>query len=84
MKKISTLMLLAGLSSFVFAQEGNAFSRSFNNSKQPTEQNTDPGGGGDTEGPDSAPIDDYIPVLVVAGIGMAVYFGKKKYMLTDK
>ena len=31
-----------------------------------------------------APIDDYIPLLAAAGLGMAVYFGRKKYILTNK
>ncbi|MGA9211882.1 hypothetical protein [Kaistella sp.] len=30
---------------------------------------------------DGAPIDDYLPLLAVLGIGMVVYFGKKKYVL---
>lgn len=32
--------------------------------------------------PGDAPIDDYIPLLAAAGVGMAVYFGRKKYLLT--
>lgn len=34
--------------------------------------------------PGDAPIDDYIPLLAAAGVGMAVYFGRKKYLLTNK
>ncbi len=30
---------------------------------------------------DPAPIDDYIPLLAAAGVGMAIYFGRKKYSL---
>ena len=84
MKKISTLIIFAGLTSFVFGQKGNSFSDSYNNNNQrSSEVNADPGGGGGTEGGDNpAPIDDYIPLLAAAGLGMAVYFGRKKYMLT--
>ena len=85
MKKISTIILIAGLSSFVFAQKGNAFSDSYNNNNRGADQEnaagdppTDGTGGTDT------PIDDYIPLLAAAGLGMAVYFGRKKYILTNK
>lgn len=83
MKKISTLVLFIGFSSFVFGQQGNSFSKSFDSNKQPSETTAgeDPGGDG-LGGGDAAPIDDYIPLLVAAGIGMAVYFGRKKYVLT--
>ena len=83
MKKIIAIMLIVGLSTSAFGQEGNAFSKSFNSNKQPEEQNADPGGGGDTGGGDPpAPIDDYIPALAAVGLCMAVYFGRKKYILT--
>ena len=76
-------MLIAGFSSFVFAQQGNAFSKSYNSNKPQAEEPIgDPGGGGagGTDAP--APIDDYIPALAVVGLGLAVYFGRKKYILT--
>ena len=78
-------MLIAGLSSFVFAQKGNSFSNSYNsNNHAPVEdaEADNPGGGG--AGGTDLPIDDYIPVLATAGLGMAVYFGRKKYILTNK
>ncbi len=81
MKKISTMILIAGLSSFVFAQKGNAFSDSFNNNKNPSEQNADGDPPTDGTGGTDAPIDDYIPLLAAAGLGMAVYFGRKKYSI---
>lgn len=83
MKKISTIILIAGLSSFVFAQKGNAFSDSYNNNKNPSGQNAE-GDGPPTDGTGGTdtPIDDYIPLLAAAGVGMAVYFGRKKYLLT--
>ncbi|MGA9213329.1 hypothetical protein [Kaistella sp.] len=83
MKKISIILVAVLLSSSVFAQEGNSFSRSFNNANHPAEEDPagDPGGDGDIGGDDSAPIDDYIPLLALAGVGMAVYFGRKKYVL---
>ena len=84
MKKISTILLIAGLSSFVFAQKGNVFSKSYNSNNGQTEQGLgDPGGGGGTSGGDApSPIDDYIPALAVVGLGMAVYFGRKKFVTT--
>ncbi|MCZ2084105.1 MAG: hypothetical protein LC112_07505 [Flavobacteriales bacterium] len=84
MKKISTLILFIGLSTFVFGQKGNSFSKSYNtNNQQPVDDQADgdPGGGG-LGGEDPVPIDDYIPLLAAAGLGMAVYFGRKKYLLT--
>lgn len=83
MKKIIAIVLIAGFSTSAFSQEGNAFSRSFNNNKQQTEQLDDPGSGGGTEGGDPAPIDDYIPALAAVGLGMAVYFGRKKLIITN-
>ena len=82
MKKISTIILIAGLSSFVFAQKGNSFSESYDN-RGANQQNAgeEPPTDG-TGGDDAAPIDDYIPLLAAAGVGMAVYFGRRKYMLT--
>lgn len=82
MKKISTLILFAGLTSFVFAQKGNSFSDSYNSNNQRPADTTgeDPGGGG-LGGNDPVPIDDYLPLLAAAGVGMAVYFGRKKYIL---
>lgn len=35
-----------------------------------------PGGGG-TEDDDYAPIDDYLPVLIITAIGVAYYYRKK-------
>ncbi len=86
MKKISTVLMVAGLTSFVFAQKGNAFSDSFNSNNQTPAGEAaaeGPGGGGlGGSDPEAAPIDDYIPLLAAAGVGLAVYFGRKKYMLT--
>ena len=83
MKKISTVLMIAGLTSFVFAQKGNSFSDSYNkNNQAPAVDHKagDPGGGG-LGGDDPVPIDDYLPLLAAAGIGMAVYFGRKKYSI---
>ncbi|MDQ0478191.1 hypothetical protein [Chryseobacterium sp. MDT2-18] len=82
MKKISTILLITALSGFVFAQKGNAFSKSFDSNNRPADEaNADPGSGG-ADGADPAPIDDYLPLLAIAGAGMALYFGRKKYILT--
>jgi hypothetical protein len=80
MKKISTIVLIAGLSSFVFAQKGNVFSKSHANNNQPQTEELGEGtpGDGGLDGGDPSPIDDYIPLLAAAGLGMAVYFGRKK------
>lgn len=82
MKKISTIILIAGLSSFVFAQKGNSFAQSFENSRAANSQQERDEPPTDGTGGTDAPIDNYIPFLALAGVGMAVYFGRKKYLLT--
>ena len=80
MKKILIALLF---SQFMWAQQAyNPNDNVFNKSQAqntPAEQNeADPGGVG-LGGTDPSPIDDYIPALALVGIGMAVYFGRKKY-----
>ena len=83
MKKLITIILMAGLVSFAYGQEGNVFAKSYGakNQQAPAAAEVDPGGGGDVGGGDPAPIDDYLPVLAAVGAGMAVYFGRKKLVL---
>jgi hypothetical protein len=40
---------------------------------------TEPGAPGDTP----APIDDYIPVLLIAGVGIALYTANKRRKITE-
>lgn len=73
---------MAGLVSFAYGQEGNVFAKSYGakNQQAPAAAEADPGGGG-AGGDDPVPIDDYIPALAAVGVGMAVYFGRKKLVL---
>ena len=82
MKKIIIALLF---SQFMWAQEAynpndNVFKKSENQTAQADQNEADPGGGG-LGGTDGAPIDNYIPALAVLGLGMAVYFGRKKVEL---
>ncbi|WP_027377379.1 hypothetical protein [Kaistella palustris] len=80
MKKLFTILLVTGLISATYAQEGNVFTRSYNaKNQQAVTAEDDPGGDGDNGGGDAAPIDDYLPLLAIAGVGMAVYFSRKKF-----
>ena len=81
MKKILIALLFSQL---MWAQEAytpndNVFNKSQTQQNMQADENAaDPGSGG-LGGTDTSPIDDYIPALVVVGLGMAVYFSKKKY-----
>ena len=83
MKKIIIALLFSQL---MWAQEAyNPNDNVFNKSQaqqntQADENAADPGANG-LGGTDTAPINDYIPVLAVIGAGMAVYFGRKKMVL---
>lgn len=85
MKKILLALLF---SQFMWAQKAynpneNIFNKSENQNTPEYEVEADPGGTGGIGGldPEPVPIDDYIPALVAVGMGMAVYFGRKKYEL---
>ena len=78
MKKI-TLLLTMGLGGMLLAQSGNVFADSENNLYEEEEvmyqtNATEPGGPGDP----AAPIDDYLPVLMVAGLGLAAWYARRK------
>lgn len=73
-----SLLFLAG--SFVSAQN-NRFGESEEvNAAEVGQGPGDDTGGGDLEGDDPlpAPIDDYIPLLVIAAMGLIVYQGTRK------
>lgn len=84
MKKIIIALLF---SQFMWAQKAydpneNVFNKSEQSQNSPSNQvEADPGQGGGIGGNDPVPIDDYIPALAVVALGMAVYFGRKKYNL---
>lgn len=64
-----------------YSQKASKDYKFFNNSSQSAsseEETTD----APSEPGDPAPIDDYLPLLAIAGAGMALYFGRKKYILT--
>lgn len=46
--------------------------------KQKVEALNDPGTGGEIVGEDPIPIDDYIPLLLITGIGLSAYIVIKK------
>lgn len=84
MKKI-TLLLTMGLGSMLLAQSGNVFADSENNLYEEEEvmyqtNATEPGGPGDP----AAPIDDYLPVLMVAGVVIALYAVRQRQALLNK
>ena len=84
MKKIIIALLF---SQFMWAQKAydpndNVFNKSAQSQNTPSNEiEADPGQGGGIGGPDPSPIDNYIPALAVLGLGMVVYFGRKKYNL---
>ncbi|MEZ7509886.1 hypothetical protein QO190_13015 [Cloacibacterium sp. Arc13] len=82
MKKIWILMTMS-ISLLSFAQEEEetpppAFYDSEVTYKQKVEALDDPGAGGDINGEDPIPIDDYIPLLLITGIGLSAYIVVKK------
>ena len=80
MKKILTIVVVF-FTTYAFSQKESKdytfFEKSNNSAPSGDEMTAVP-----AEPGDPAPIDDYIPLLAAAGLGMAVYFGRKKYMLT--
>lgn len=85
MKKIWILMTMS-ISLLGIAQEevqGDetpppAFYNSEVTYKQKVEALDDPGTGGAIDGEDPIPIDDYIPLLLITGIGLSAYIVIKK------
>lgn len=76
------MMMVVLFTTYGFSQTKSSEDYKFfdkSNQQQEPETANAPGEPGD-EPP--APIDDYIPLLAAAGVGMAVYFGRRKYMLT--
>lgn len=78
MKKILTIVVVL-CTTYAFSQKQSKdytfFEKSNNSAEdQMAEVPAEPG--------DPAPIDDYLPLLAAAGLGIAVYFGRKKYILT--
>ncbi|WP_426279065.1 hypothetical protein ACN9MN_07500 [Chryseobacterium sp. S-02] len=72
MKKIIIIGLVI-LSNFVFSQKSDN-SYIYDESKQPSEIEKSPGEPGDP----SVPIDEQIPFLMVAALGMVIVFAKRK------
>lgn len=80
MKKIITIVVVL-FTTYAFSQKESKDYTFFEKSGQTApdveyEEANAPGAPGD------APIDDYLPLLAAVGVGMAVYFGRRKYMLT--
>lgn len=86
MRKFSFLFLLliGFLGSAQYADQDNRFNQSTDQSANQTTANggtasaDGDGDGGSPGNPGEAPIDDYIPLLMIAGLGLIVYTGLKK------
>lgn len=76
MKKIIITSLII-LSGSIFAQESSDDNQFVyqESSANKTEEDVVPGNPGD---PESAPIDQYIPALVIVAVGIIVYAKRKK------
>lgn len=77
MKKIILLIVFAVTTS-AYSQKSTEDYKFF---EEPTQNDGTEDAGDDfpgTPGGEQAPIDNYIPALAVVGLGMAIYFGRKK------
>lgn len=79
MKKIMMIVVVL-FTTYAFSQKASKDYTFFNKSGQ--EEAPSAEGDVPSEPGDPAPIDDYIPALAVVGLGMAVYFGRKKLSVT--
>ena len=77
MKKIAMIVVVL-FTTYAFGQKASKDYTFFD--KAPREQAPETGEVPAEPG-DPAPIDDYLPVLAAVGVGMAVYFGRKKPVL---
>ena len=83
MKKISLIVTIA-LGGFMLAQSGNVFAESEKSLYEEEEviyQTHAPTAPGDEP---SAPIDDYLPLLMVAGGALALYAVRRRQMMLNK
>lgn len=71
MKKIFIISTLT-ISSIAFAKEGNIYEYDTNATEETTSGDTPAGPG------DPVPVNQYIPVLLLAAVGLAAFYGKKK------
>ena len=78
MKKVIMIVVVL-FTTYGYSQKASKDYSFFDKSQQ---QEEDPATGAAPAEPGDAPIDDYIPALAAVGLGMAVYFGRKKYILT--
>lgn len=84
MKKFFTVTGLVLCSALIHAQSESRFYDTEGSYKE-RQTAVDPGTGGGIGGedPPPAPIDDYLPALLAAGITMAAYYARKKQMSTS-
>ncbi|MBD8084118.1 hypothetical protein [Chryseobacterium caseinilyticum] len=71
MKKIFLISTIF-LSGLAFSQDDNRYVYEEDNSTEKADENYP------TAPSDPVPIDDYIPVLVLAAVGIAAYYGRKR------
>lgn len=66
------------VSANAYAQSDARFYDTEDNYKKGVEEANSPGDGGlGGDDPEPAPIDDYLPVLVVAALGMAMWYARR-------
>ena len=84
MKKFFTITALVLCTGLITAQSDSRFYDTEGSYKE-RQAAGDPGTGGGIGGedPQPAPIDDYLPLLLIAGITMAVYYARKKQVKTE-
>ena len=81
--KLNKIVIVVGLiiSTTAYSQKTSKEYKFFEN-KQENNTNSDETAKAPSAPGDSVPINEYIPALAIVGLGMAVYFGRKKIVLT--
>ena len=79
MKKLITIIGVLAFTGIAQAQSDSRFYNSEGEYKANVEAQSPGDGGGVLDGDDpAAPIDDYIPVLLVAGLGIAAWYARQR------
>lgn len=78
MKNLLIILCFLTVSANAYAQSDARFYDTEDNYKKGVEVANSPGDGGlGGDDPEPAPIDDYLPLLVVAALGMAVWYARR-------
>ncbi|AYO56908.1 hypothetical protein CO230_01430 [Chryseobacterium sp. 6424] len=81
MKKWITLLGLVTFTGWSLAQSDNRFytsEKAYNAQMENQMESQDPGGGGPITGDDPVPIDGGVPLLLAAGLGMAIWYARQR------